>query len=66
MLWSVFVNDDMIKMIVTRTNQSIEQSLSKCKQSASDKNTAHLYETNKREMKAFIELWYITWIAELE
>ena len=46
-------------MIVTWTNQSIKQSLSKCKQSASDKNVAHLYETNEREMKAFIGLWYI-------
>ena len=57
--WSVFVNDNMIQMIVTWTNQSIKQSLSKCKQSASDKNVAHLYETNEREMKAFIGLWYI-------
>ena len=57
--WSVFVNDDMIQMVVTWTNQSIKQSLSKCKQSASDKNAAHLYETNEREMKAFIGLWYI-------
>ena len=57
--WSVFVNDDLIQMIVTCTNQSIKQSLSKCKQSASDKNVAHLYETNEREMKAFIGLWYI-------
>ena len=46
-------------MIVTWTNQSIKQSLSICKQSASDKNVAHLYETNEREMKAFIGLWYI-------
>ena len=57
--WSVFVNDDMIQMIVNWTNQSIRQSLSKCKQSASDKNVAHLFETNEREMKAFIGLWYI-------
>ena len=57
--WSVFVNEDMIQMIVPWTNQSIKQSLSKCKQSASDKNIAHLYETNEREMKAFIGLWYI-------
>ena len=49
----------MIQMIVAWTNQSIKQSLSKCKQSASDKNVAHLYETNEREMKAFIGLWYI-------
>ena len=41
-------------MIVTWTNQSIKLSLSKCKQSASNKNVAHLYET-----KAFIGLWYI-------
>ena len=46
-------------MIVTWTNQSIKLSLSKCKQSASNKNVAHLYETNEREMKAFIGLWYI-------
>ena len=57
--WPVFVNDDMIQMIVTWTNQSIKQSLSKCKQSASNKNVAHLYETNEREMKAFIGLRYI-------
>ena len=53
------VNDDMIQMIVTWTNQSIKQSLSKCKQLASDKIVVHLYETNEREMKAFIGLWYI-------
>ena len=46
----------MIQMIVPVTNQSIKQSLFKCKQSASDKNVAHLYETNQREMKAFIGL----------
>ena len=57
--WSVFVNDDMIQMIVTWTNQSIKQSLSKCKQSALDKNASHLYETNEREMKTFIGLWYM-------
>ena len=57
--WSVFVNDDMIQMTVNWTNQSIRQSLSKCKQSASDENVAHLFETNEREMKAFIGLWYI-------
>ena len=57
--WSVFVNDDMIQMIVTWTHESIKQSLSKYKQSASDKNVAHLYETNEREMKAFIGVWYI-------
>ena len=56
---SVFVNNDMIQMIVTWTNQSIKQSLSICKQSASDKNVAHLYETNEREMKAFSGLQYI-------
>ena len=53
---SVFVNDDNIQMIVQVTNKSIKQSLSKCKQSVSDKNIAHLYETNEREMKAFIGL----------
>ena len=38
---------------------SQSNSLCKCKQSASDKNVAHLYETNEREMKAFIGLQYI-------
>ena len=57
--WSLFGNDDMIQMIVIWTNQSIKQSLSKCKQSTSNENVSHLYETNEREMKAFIGLWYI-------
>ena len=54
--WSVFVNGDVIQMIVTWINQSIKQSLFKCKQSAWDKNVADLYETNERDMNAFIRL----------
>ena len=61
--WSVFVNDDMIQMLVTWTNQRIKQSLSKPKQSASDKNVAHLYETNKEKWKpssgygTYVDCW---------
>ena len=61
--WSVFVNENMIQMIVTWTNQSIKQSLSKCKQSASDKNVAHLSETMKEKWKpssgygTYVDCW---------
>ena len=46
-------------MIVTCTNQSINESILHSKQNKESNKLFHLIETNEREIKAFIGHWYI-------
>ena len=57
--WSTFIDDDIIQLIVTYTNQSINESLCRLKQNKKDKKVCHLIETNRQEIRAFVGLWYI-------
>lgn len=57
--WSIFIDDKMIQLIVTYTNQSINESIRQSKQDRASDKLCHLIETNEREIKAFIRLWYI-------
>ena len=57
--WSRFIDDDIIQFIVTYANQSINESIRRLKQNKKDQKVCHLIETNHREIRAFIGLWYI-------
>ena len=57
--WSTFIDEDIIQLIVTYTNQSINESIRRLKQNKKDQNVCHLIETNHREIGAFLGLWYI-------
>ena len=46
-------------MVITYTNQSINGRIRYSKQNKESDKFCHLIETNEREIKAFIELWYI-------
>lgn len=57
--WWIFIDDNTIKLIVTYTNQSINKSIRQSKQNKASDKQCHLIETNEREIKAFVGLWYI-------
>ena len=58
--WSLFFDDDIIKYIITCTNQCILEKVAIMNENAKESNKAtHLYNTSEREMKVFIGLWYV-------
>lgn len=57
--WCTFIDDDIIQIMVTYTNQSINESIARSNQQKKDSKLCHHFDTNFREMKAFIGLWYI-------
>lgn len=57
--WAMFIEENIIQIIVTYANQSINKSIRPSKENKESDKLCHLVKTNKRQTKAFIGPWYI-------